>query len=118
MEYREQPNLVFILRHNFRLADRVGASADPVGTHTLVGTVPDPDPVGTHRSSLYKDAPLRGAPSLDEKQCILRTHRKLTGQLGNTRVWPYCTALLWAAALGRTRRLASLAICFSQSRQS
>src|SRR5712691_2122270 len=103
MEYREQPNLVFILRHNFRLADRVAAS---------------PDPVGTHGSSLSKDAPVRGAPSLDEKQCILRTHRKLTGQLGNTHLLPYCAALLWAAALGRTKRLASLAICFSRSRQS
>ena len=44
-------------------------------------------------------------------------HRNPIGQLGNTRMWPFCAALPWATTPGRTKRLASLIICFSRLRR-
>src|SRR5664280_2940311 len=41
---------------------------------------------GDRVSRLFKEW---GVPLLDEIRHILRTHRKLIGQLGNTRMWPF-----------------------------
>jgi len=71
----------------------------------------------SHGSSLCKNTPVRGVPLLDVKRFILRTYRKPIEQLGNTRVRPFCAALLRATAPGRTKRLASLVICISRVRR-
>ena len=44
----------------------------------------------------------------------MRTHPNRIGQLGNTGLRAVYAALHWAATPGRTKRLASLVICFSR----
>src|SRR6266702_8774203 len=88
-----------MLRYAMRvMPHRVGASGYPL-TPPL-RTVRESFP--SHGSSLAEDASVRGAPALDEKQCILRTHRKLIRQLGNTCAWPFWAALPWATAPERS----------------
>ena len=43
----------------------------------------------SHSSSLSKAGLVRADPLLDEKRCILRTHRTPLAQLGNTGWWPF-----------------------------
>src|SRR2546426_5528204 len=90
---------------------RVGAGGYPADAP--LRTVRDPDSVGTHSSSLSKAKLVRADPLRVGKRRILRTHRNPFVQLGNTGLWPFCAALLWATAPGRTKRPASLIICFS-----
>ena len=49
----------------------------------------DPDPVGTHGSSLSKAKLVRADPSRDKERCILKTHRVPFAQLGDTGRWPF-----------------------------
>ena len=65
-------------------------------------------------SSLFKESPVRGVPLLDGERCILRAHRNLIRQLGNTGVWPFLRCAPLGTTPRRTKRLASLIICFSQ----
>jgi hypothetical protein len=68
----------------------------------------------SHGSSLTKAPPDVEDPLPRREAGSLSTPGCQPGRLGNTELWPFCAELHGATTPGRTERLASPIICFSQ----